>query len=123
MFDIGFAELLIIAVVALVVLGPDKLPTAVRTLGLWIGRMKRTLTGIQSEISEELRLEEMRRNIAVSKEQVDQELREMSQPVADPSSTSAKESVDQAAFADTDSVAKPEKTEQATERKADKAES
>lgn len=80
MFDIGFAELLLIAVVALVVLGPEKLPTAVRALGLWVGRAKRTLSSIQSEISEELRLEEMRRTAAIKKEELDQELSEMRQP-------------------------------------------
>jgi len=61
MFDIGFAELLIIAVVALLVLGPDKLPAAARMAGLWVGRIQRTLGGIQSEITEELRVDEMRR--------------------------------------------------------------
>jgi sec-independent protein translocase protein TatB len=39
MFDIGFTELLLIGVVALIVLGPDRLPGAVRTAGLWIGRI------------------------------------------------------------------------------------
>ena len=58
MFDIGFAELLIVAVVALVVLGPEKLPTAARTAGLWIGHIRRTLSGIQNEINAELRLDE-----------------------------------------------------------------
>jgi len=80
MFDIGFAELLMIAVVALLVLGPEKLPTAIRTLGLWLGRAKRTVSSIQSEISEELRIEEMRRTAAIKKEALDKELSEMKQP-------------------------------------------
>ena len=80
MFDIGFAELLIVAVVALVVLGPDKLPTAVKTLGLWVGRIRRTVTSIQSEISEELRIEEMKRTTAIQKEELEKELSEMSKP-------------------------------------------
>ncbi len=103
MFDIGFAELLMIAVVALLVLGPEKLPTAIRTLGLWLGRAKRTVSSIQSEISEELRIEEMRRTAAIKKEALDKELSEMKQPFgqafddASPLSQSAKapESVDQ----------------------------
>lgn len=84
MFDIGFAELLVVAVMGLIVLGPEKLPTAAKTLGLWIGRIKRSLGSIQREISEELRVEELKRTTAVSKEQVDKELREMSQPFSKP---------------------------------------
>lgn len=80
MFDIGFAELLIVAVVALVVLGPEKLPTAARTAGLWVGRIRRTLSGIQTEISEELRIEEMKRTAAIKKEELDKELAEMRMP-------------------------------------------
>jgi sec-independent protein translocase protein TatB len=85
MFDIGFAELLVIAAVALVVLGPEKLPTAVRTLGLWVGRAKRTIGGIQREISEELRMEELRRTSAIEKEKLDKELNEMRQPFSEAS--------------------------------------
>jgi sec-independent protein translocase protein TatB len=80
MFDIGFFELLLIAVVALVVLGPEKLPTAVRTVGLWVGRAKRTIGGIQREISEELRMEELKRTSAIEKERLEKELNEMRQP-------------------------------------------
>lgn len=80
MLDIGFTELLLIAIVALVVLGPEKLPVAVKTLGLWIGKAKRTINGIQSEISEELRLDEMKRTAAIHKEQLDKELGEMKKP-------------------------------------------
>lgn len=80
MFDIGFAELLIVAVVALVVLGPEKLPVAARTLGLWLGRIRRTVGSIQAEISEELRVEELKRTAAVSKERLDKELDEMRTP-------------------------------------------
>lgn len=83
MFDIGFAELLIIAIVGLVVLGPDKLPVATRTVGLWVGKARRTLSGIQSEINEELRLDEMKRQVAIQKEELDKELNEMRQPFGD----------------------------------------
>ena len=84
MFDIGFAELLVVAVMGLIVLGPEKLPTAAKTLGMWIGRIKRSLGSIQREISEELRVEELKRTTAVSKEQVDKELKEMTQPFFKP---------------------------------------
>lgn len=80
MFDIGFTELLIVAVVALVVLGPEKLPTAVRTIGMWVGRIRRTVGSIQSEISEELRIDELKRTTAIKKEELDKELNAMRQP-------------------------------------------
>lgn len=80
MFDIGFAEILIVSVVALLVLGPDKLPVAVKTCGMWIGRIKRSVTAIQHEISEELRVEELRRTTAISKEELEKELSEMRKP-------------------------------------------
>jgi len=80
MFDIGFSELLIVAVVALIVLGPDKLPGAVRTVGLWVGRIRRSVASIQSEISEELRLDELRRQAAMEKDELERELNEMRQP-------------------------------------------
>lgn len=83
MLDIGFTELLLIAVVALVVLGPEKLPMAVRTLGLWVGKAKRTIGGIQSEISEELRLDELKRTASVAKEQLNSELDDMKKPFED----------------------------------------
>lgn len=80
MFDIGFAEILIVSVVALLVLGPDKLPVAVKTCGMWIGRIKRSVTSIQHEISEELRIEELRRTTSISKEELEKELSEMRKP-------------------------------------------
>ena len=80
MFDIGFAEILIVAVVALVVLGPEKLPSAVRTLGLWVSRIRRTVGAIQSEISEELRIDEIRRATSIKKDELEKELSDMRQP-------------------------------------------
>lgn len=108
MFDIGFAELLIVAVVALVVLGPEKLPTAARAAGLWIGRIRRTLSGIQNEISEELRVDEMRRTAAIKKEELEQELADMRTPFGSDSSYSP--------FGD--SVSSPEEL-QSKQQKAD----
>ncbi|WP_027854273.1 Sec-independent protein translocase protein TatB [Marinobacterium litorale] len=80
MFDIGFAELLLIGVVALLVLGPEKLPLAAKTCGLWLGRLKRSVSSIQREINEELRVEELRRTTAIEKEKLDQELNDMRRP-------------------------------------------
>ncbi|MBS1269129.1 MAG: Sec-independent protein translocase protein TatB [Gammaproteobacteria bacterium] len=59
MFDIGFFELCIIGVVALLVLGPERLPRAARTAGMWVGRAKRMVTQVKRDIDEELRQEEL----------------------------------------------------------------
>ncbi|PCJ32211.1 MAG: twin-arginine translocase subunit TatB [Gammaproteobacteria bacterium] len=59
MFDIGFWELLLIAVVALVVVGPERLPKLIRVVGLWVGRANATVQSIRNEISQELRAEEL----------------------------------------------------------------
>ena len=54
MFDIGFTELLLVGLVALVVLGPERLPGAVRTASLWIGRIKRSFNSIKAEVEREI---------------------------------------------------------------------
>lgn len=61
MFDIGFSELLVIAVVALVVIGPERLPKAARTFGHLFGRMQRYVNDVKADISREMELEELRR--------------------------------------------------------------
>lgn len=63
MFDIGFPELLIISLVALVVLGPERLPEALRTLGLWFGRARRSFTAVKSEIEREIGMDDVRRQL------------------------------------------------------------
>lgn len=63
MFDIGFTELLLIGVVALVVLGPERLPGAVRTTGLWIGRAKRSFANVKAEVEREIGADEIRRQL------------------------------------------------------------
>jgi len=83
MFDIGFFELLVVGVVALLVLGPERLPVAARTSGLWLGKLRRTVGSIQNEIREELRMEELKRTSAIEKERLERELREMQQPFSD----------------------------------------
>ncbi|BAO43652.1 Sec-independent protein translocase protein TatB [Thiolapillus brandeum] len=61
MFDIGFFELLLIAVVALLVIGPERLPTVARTAGMWIGRGRRMLMSVKADIEKELKAEELKR--------------------------------------------------------------
>ena len=61
MFDIGFTEIVVIAVVALVVLGPEKLPKTARTLGHLFGRLQRYVNDVKSDIKREIDLEELRK--------------------------------------------------------------
>lgn len=60
MFEVGFSEILMIALVALLVIGPERLPKAARIAGLWIGKARRTLAHVKEEIKHELHAEEMR---------------------------------------------------------------
>ena len=61
MFDIGFSEMIVIAVVALIVLGPERLPKAARTAGELIGRLQRYVSGVKADIERELQLEELKK--------------------------------------------------------------
>lgn len=63
MFDIGFSELLLFGVIALMVLGPEKLPQAARTAGQWYAKLRRTVSTLQSEIEAELDLAETRQQM------------------------------------------------------------
>ncbi len=60
MFDVGFAELLVIGVVAIVVIGPDKLPQVARFLGSIVGRMQRYVASVKSEMEREIRLDQLK---------------------------------------------------------------
>lgn len=59
MFDIGFSELLVIALVALIVIGPEKLPRVARTLGALMGRMQRYVATVKRDVERELDLAEL----------------------------------------------------------------
>ena len=59
MFDIGFPELVIVSVVALLVIGPEKLPEAIRTMSLWVGRVQRSFASIRREIESEIGADEI----------------------------------------------------------------
>lgn len=63
MFDIGFTELLLISVVALLVIGPKRLPTAARVAGRWVGRIKRGFNTIKEDVERELGADEIRREL------------------------------------------------------------
>ena len=61
MFDVGFSELMVIAVVALVVIGPERLPKVARTLGHLFGRLQRYVNDVKADISREMELDELRK--------------------------------------------------------------
>ncbi len=60
MFDIGFSELMILAVVALIVIGPERLPKVARTAGHLLGRLQRYVSDVKADINREMQLEELR---------------------------------------------------------------
>lgn len=59
MFDVAFSELVVIAVVALIVIGPEKLPKVARTLGALVGRMQRYVAQVKEEVNREVRFQEL----------------------------------------------------------------
>jgi sec-independent protein translocase protein TatB len=61
MFDIGFSELLVIGVVALIVIGPEKLPRMARTVGVLAGRLQRYVSDVKADINREIELDELRK--------------------------------------------------------------
>lgn len=63
MFGISFSELLLVGLVALLVLGPERLPGAARTAGLWIGRLKRSFNSIKMEVEREIGADDIRRQL------------------------------------------------------------
>jgi sec-independent protein translocase protein TatB len=61
MFDIGFSELLVIGIVALIVIGPEKLPRVARTIGHLAGRLQRYVNDVKADINREIELDELRK--------------------------------------------------------------
>ena len=90
MFDIGFWELLLIAIVALLVVGPERLPKLVREVGMWIGHAKASFQSIRREISRELDEQELREAL---NEQIEFNEKEQSiKPKPETANTKEKES-------------------------------
>lgn len=63
MFDIGFWELTLISIMGLVILGPERLPVAIRTVRGWIGNARRLSDSVKTELTEELRIHELHENL------------------------------------------------------------
>lgn len=71
MFDIGFGEILVILVILLLVVGPERLPTVARTAAVWIKKAKRLITQVKHEVEQELRAEELRQSLKENKDLLD----------------------------------------------------
>ena len=69
MFDIGFWEIMLISIIGLVVLGPQRLPIAIRSVLKWINTAKGMANSVKSEISQELKLHEMNENMIKASQQ------------------------------------------------------
>ena len=76
MFDVGFAEVMIIGVVALIVIGPERLPDVARKVGRWVAKIQRFVKGVRSDVSRELESGELKALIGDQKSQIN-ELRGM----------------------------------------------
>ncbi|HEY0289561.1 MAG TPA: Sec-independent protein translocase protein TatB [Pseudomonas sp.] len=91
MFGISFSELLLVGLVALLVLGPERLPGAARTAGLWVGRLKRSFNAIKQEVEREIGADEIRRQLhnehILSLEQEARKILSPQQTTAEPAAT------------------------------------
>ena len=76
MFDIGFTELMLIGIVALVVIGPERLPAVAKTAGQWIAKLQRFVRGVKTDLASELETGDLKKLIGDQREQID-ELRKM----------------------------------------------
>ena len=70
MFDMGFTEMMLIGIVALIVIGPERLPGVARTAGKYIGRLKRFVTSVKADVEQELRADELRDILAQQQEEL-----------------------------------------------------
>jgi len=104
MFDIGFSELMVIGIVALIVIGPERLPKVARTLGHLLGRAQRYVNDVKSDISREVQLDELKK----LQSQVSDSARELESSVRQEYETarSAIEAPAQEAVADLQATAK-----------------
>jgi len=93
MFDVSFIELLIIAVIALVVVGPERLPRVMRTVGLWVGRARASFQTIREEVEREVNAEGLRE----TREALNRKARETEREINEAVDVSAKSPSEDAA--------------------------
>lgn len=63
MFDIGFSEIMVVAIISLIIMGPERLPETVRTITLWLGRLRQFISSARSELEDEVGVDEIRRQL------------------------------------------------------------
>ncbi len=76
MFDIGFWELTVLAIIGLIVLGPERLPVVARTMGRWVGQAKHYMSALTSELEREVKADDIRREVREAREQIESETRQ-----------------------------------------------
>lgn len=96
MLDVGMTELLCFAIIAILVLGPDKLPEAARFAGRWYVRLKRYITNLQNEIDQELRLSEFRKEMQEELNRIEALERKVQQQLEEIQKQNISENIDKA---------------------------
>jgi len=76
LFDVGFQEVVLIGVIALLVIGPERLPAVARSVGRWVGKMQRFVAGVKRDLQSELNTDEVRKLLNSQEDQI-RELKEM----------------------------------------------
>lgn len=122
MFDIGFSELVVVAIVALLVLGPERLPKAARTAGILIGRLRNSFNSIKADVERELGAQELR--LQLRNEEILRKERELLEQTAQQAqqaltlehdgATNSSEATAKPAIADTSLASQAEPTTEAT---------
>jgi len=83
MFDIGFTEVTLIAVIGLLVIGPERLPRVAREIGLWVGRLRRYVAQVRADIEREVRADELRELVKKPAEELKEAIKETEKTIKD----------------------------------------
>ncbi len=114
MFDIGFTELVLVAVVGLLVIGPERLPGAIRTGSLWLNRIKRGFNDIKREVQQELHNDEVMQQLRETGQQIKAQADQIGQNINSAGASLTKPLPDE-----TPTGEQPEKTVQPAEKSAE----
>jgi sec-independent protein translocase protein TatB len=102
MFDIGFAELVIIAVVGLLVIGPERLPDTIRTASLWLNRIKRGFNDIKQEVKQELHNDSVMQDLRKTGEQLKKQTQSIGDEINSATDALSRSPLEDAPAADTE---------------------